>query len=130
MLSVTGAAVLALLISGCSAAAPQAAPTPTSIAIGKASTIEDVRDAFIDAGGVCNWEQTDVVKAATASGECSSHTVIMLFSDRSERETVVSNLQQFKLEGGLTLLVGENWVINSPEAEDMQSQLGGEWVDE
>jgi len=117
-----------LLLAGC-AAEPESTPTPTSVALGRASTIEQVRDAFIHAGGVCNWEQTDQVIAATASGECSDSTVIMLFDDRADRETVVSGMQSLRMEDRrLTLLVGENWVINSAEAEDMQTNLGGEWV--
>lgn len=128
-LSVAAAALL-LALTGCTSA-PAADPTPTSAELGKVSTVEEVRDAFIDAGGVCNWKQTDRVTVATASGECSSKTVIMLFDDRSDRETVVSNLQALKLDDSeLTLLVGENWVINSPDAETMASTLGGEWVTE
>src|SRR3546814_20057911 len=86
LLNATGAAALTLIIAGCSVGTSESTPRPTAAAIGKASTIEEVRDAFIEAGGVCNWEQTDVVKAATASGTCSSKTFIMLFTDRSERE--------------------------------------------
>lgn len=128
-LSVASTALL-LALTGCTGA-PAADPTPTPTELGKVSTIEQVRDAYIDAGGVCNWEQTDVVTAATASGTCSSSTVIMLFTDRTERETVVANLRAFKMDDrDLTLLVGENWIINSPEAEDMQSELGGEWLTE
>jgi hypothetical protein len=122
---------LVVALAGCSAPGATATPTPTTQALGKVSAIDEVRDAFIEAGGVCNWEQTDQVTAATASGECSSKTVIMLFDDRAERETVVTNLQTLKMtDSDLTLLVGENWVINSPDAEAMQDELGGEWVTE
>ena len=120
------------LLTSCSAGSSvTSTPTPTTQPIGKASTIDEVRDAFIAAGGVCNWTQDDRVTVATASGVCSDSTVIMLLDDRSDREKMVSNLQSLKLaDRDLTLLVGENWVINSPSAEDMQAELGGEWVSE
>lgn len=121
---------LGLTLTGCSAASSaESTPTPTVAPLGKVTSIDTVRDAFMDAGGVCNWKQTDKVTVATASGECSKDTVIMLFTDREDRETVVTNLQSLRLDGHeLTLLVGENWIINSPEAEAMQDELGGEWV--
>jgi PBP1b-binding outer membrane lipoprotein LpoB len=126
---------LAILLSGCAVSAPGAsatpAATPTTEPLGRVSIIDEVRDAFIDQGGVCNWDHSDHVTAATASGKCSDQSVIMLFADQEDRDSVVGTLQSFKLEDSdLTLLVGENWIINSPEAEEMQATLGGEWITE
>ncbi|MDT3331387.1 hypothetical protein Q9S78_11980 [Microbacterium sp. KSW-18] len=123
----TTAVMVALLIgsaTGCTAQTPE----PEQTQLGRISTIDELKDAFIDAGGVCNWKQTDVVTDATASGECSDQTVLMLFADMDEKEELVSFLSEGSISEP-TILVGENWVINSPEAEDMQGALGGEWVD-
>lgn len=102
--------------------------------LGKVSTIDEVVDAFTAAGGVCNWKQDDVVDEAVASGNCSDAAVISIYANSDDRDQSIENNRAiFELLGAeveLNLLVGENWIINSPEAESMQSALGGEWVAE
>ncbi|MGA6128854.1 MULTISPECIES: hypothetical protein [unclassified Microbacterium] len=121
------AALLIGTTAGCSAQSAQPQETEQQ-ELGRISTIDELKDAFIDAGGVCNWKQTDVVTDATASGECSDQTVLMLFANTDEKDELVSFLSEGTISEP-TLLVGENWVINSPEAEAMQETLGGDWID-
>jgi len=122
-------AMLGLLLSagflatGCASSEPDTAPTH----LGKVSTIEEVRDAFIAAGGVCNWNQNDVVLDATASGTCSDQTVIMLFADPADKTAVVARLGSL-ISTDLHLLVGENWIINSKEAVELADKIGGKVV--
>jgi hypothetical protein len=117
--------LLALTLSACSGVAAQTGPTP----IGKVSTIEQVRDAFIAAGGVCNWKQDDRVDDATASGTCSDQTVIMLFANPDDKAMVANRLSEVLAGVGTHLLVGDNWIINSPEAVKMQKEIGGKVVE-
>lgn len=118
------AAVIGMLaIAGCSAPAPE--PEETSAGVGKITTIDQLVDAAIDAGMVCNWEQTDVVSDAVASGACSDDTSLMMFGDSAATQNRADEL------AGLVkspLLVGENWIINSSVGADLQPKLGGELV--
>lgn len=130
--ALTVAVLLSLSAAGCAATeteSPTPTPSPTATGLGKVSTIDELRDAFIAEGGVCNWNQTDVVRDATASGDCSDQTVLSIYADVADRDLVVDRLVSFGLDE-LTLLVGDNWIINSPEAESMQPALGGEWIDD
>lgn len=117
--------VSAGLLFGCSAGSTE---------LGKVSTIDEVVEAFVEAGGVCNWKQTDEVRLAVASGTCSDSTVISIY-ENTDKRTKALNAQRdivllFEPENStpLAALAGENWVINSPEAESMQEALGGTWI--
>lgn len=119
------ALTLTAALAGCMAVgAPTATMTPnTSATLGKVSTIAQLVKAYTDAGGVCNWKQTDVVKGAVASGTCSSAAVLSIYNSGADRDKVVKNVQSLPIES--TLLVGENWIINATDAPGMASKLGG-----
>lgn len=76
--------------------------------------VEDLRNAFVAAGGSCEqYDRTDVVEAAAESADCDSDTVLMYFTDVGDRVATVATLGAF----GSDLLAGDNWVINSDLAE-------------
>lgn len=125
--ALTMCAAIALAVTGCSTSSPPES-SPTAAPLGKVSTIEDLRDAYIEAGGVCNWDQTDVVTGAVASGNCSDKSVLMLFADSADRTAAVARMGSMT-EFEKHLLVGENWIINAPDVADVQEKLGGKVVD-
>lgn len=95
-------------------------------------SIEDLRDAFVDAGGNCpEFSVTDPSDLATSSARCSSSTVIAIYPDH---DAVLAQIDKVKgsglsgLIGDSTRLIGENWMINAPDLEQIQKELGGEIV--
>ena len=90
-----------------------------------------LRDAYVAAGGECDdWAQTNVVKLAAESGTCGDDMVLSTFANESDRDSTVSTLKELmELIGGVKLLVGPNWIINSDEAPRLQPKLGGTIVD-
>lgn len=134
----------ALALAGCggtTSAGPTASatPTPTSTVTappangGTFPTVVALKNAFVKAGGACPaFNQTNRVKLAAESAECSTNTVISTYissSDISELIQVNKKLNaEIKSSGGNSWLVGENWVINSPTAAQMQEKLGGKVV--
>lgn len=120
---------IALMLSGCSAgpksmeASGSAATYPSTY-----RSVEELRDAFVRAGGSCDhWEQDNVVKAAAESGRCSESNVLSIYTSKAEVDRAV---QLFKSLGSIDakLLVGENWIINDPAVGDLPEEFGGTFV--
>lgn len=111
-----------LLLAGCSSnASPK--PTPTKPKASYSSVVE-LRDAFVKAGGSCpNWVQADRVKLAAQSGDCSGNVVLSTYLSTDLRDEAVTTLKSFG--SGIHLLVGKNWVINTPNPESFTEKLGG-----
>lgn len=93
------------------------------------STIEDLRDAVEGAGVECTaWSERTESMYAAAGADCTSATVLLLFTSTSQRDQQVSVLKGITIDDdGQPLLVGPNWVINSDLAtlEVLQPTLGG-----
>ena len=115
------AAVLALC--GCASSGPAEGSSYGSI--------DDLVSAYVAAGGDCsNWEQTNVVTLAAESGACNSSTSLSTFSNQSDRDASVDNIKSLSgLIGGVVLLVGPNWITNSPDADQFRDELGGTLID-
>lgn len=111
-----------LVLTGCSTDSDAATPSGE---LGKITTIDQLVDAAIEAGMVCNWEQTDKVGNAVASGSCSDSTVLMMFEDNAAARAQAEIIYAFSEEAQL---VGENWVINSKIGAELQPKLGGELI--
>lgn len=123
-------ASMALLLAGCAVATPAKTPTP----IGPTpnahySTVVALKKAFEQAGGYCpDWVQNDNVTSAAQSGDCTEHTTLMIFTSTDDRDQVVANNKSFASYGEgipINLLVGENWIINTPNPDQFAEQLGG-----
>lgn len=119
------ALIVVLALAGCSAPAPEPEETPAGL--GRITTIDQLVDAAVDAGLICNWDQTDVVRGAVASGACSDESVLMMFQDHADAKAVVDGIAGVTEE---PLLFGENWVVNSKMNEELQAVLGGELVED
>jgi hypothetical protein len=119
-------AALVLSLSGCAADASSSSSTaPTKTAPPATfDTVLELRDAFVAAGGDCEeWQQGDRVTLAAQSGDCDTNTVLSVYLSESSRDQVITNLKSMT---AVHLIVGENWIINTPAADDDYSaDLGG-----
>lgn len=100
---------------------------------GTYAEVSGLRDAAVDAGLDCQaWELTsnptsDLI--GSGSGSCSSSAMLTIYEEGippQGMESVVDSLQE--AGAGYSFLVGENWVIISPDAEDLQDHLGGKLI--
>lgn len=121
------ALTLSAALSGCatqsaSSASKSIAPKPKSTY----STVIELRDAFIAAGGDCpDWQMTNRVKLAAQSGECSGSVVLSTYLSASTRDEVILALKGVSDPGAVHLLVGENWIINTKAPEGLVDKMGG-----
>lgn len=130
-----------LALTGCTTVGPDAEPlppatpvataTPTAIAApadgGTFATVEALRDTYVEAGGRCDeWDQSNIVTAAAESADCDADTVLSTYTSVADRDGIVNYLKEYgEGIGGVTLLVGGNWIINSEDAREVQPGLGG-----
>lgn len=136
-------ALMALLLSSCSSDAedssqgdqgstPSASPSPTPTPDARYGTVEQLRDAAVLAGFECRrWRLTNKVQTAAQSGECSATSVFSTYSSGRDLQAALRDLRMFDelfAEEDMAIeprLIGPNWIINAPEAADLQPQLGG-----
>lgn len=110
-----------------------AAPTPTPTELGAVGSVADLKDAAVAAGFDCpSWEQSNHMPAAAESGTCTDDDVFSTYTSQADRDEVVDFLKENLSGTGieLTLLVGENWIINSDTAAELEPELGGVLVKE
>ncbi|PNH86080.1 hypothetical protein CXZ05_02960 [Arthrobacter sp. AFG20] len=92
-----------------------------------------MHDAYVAAGGDCaNLNQTNNVKLAAESGTCNDQTVISTYISTADVSQLIQNNkalnEELDFHSDGVWLTGQNWVINSPDAPDMQEKLGGRLV--
>lgn len=86
--------------------------------------VEDLKDALVAEGFPCpEWEQSDVVSFAATSGSCDDTSVLSVFLSDSAKEEVIQNQKALNDLGG-HLVVGKNWILNTPDAEAWAEKLG------
>lgn len=123
--SIVVVAVSTVLLAGCSLIPGAGGPKVFH-------TVGDLKRAYTDAGGECSgWEQDNKVKTAKQSGTCGSDVVLMVFSSKADADgTVSAQKAMFGALGNQSyeLLVGQNWIVNSPDAEKVKKDLGGKIV--
>lgn len=128
-----------MALSGCgSSSSVSPSPTPTETRPpadgGTYGTVAELKDAFVEAGGSCpEFNQTNRVKLAAESAECSSKAVLSTYLSSSDISQLIQtnkelNEQLKSTVKGNSWLVGQNWVINSPEATQLREKLGGKVV--
>lgn len=104
--------------------------SPTSTITGEATaydSLEELRDLYVEAGGECpEWELLDPGDYAAEAGRCSDQVVITVYQDPTQIDEVVQSALDLIVE--THLLVGENWIINTPDPEEFVDALGGEVV--
>jgi len=119
--------VVILLLTGCTVSNNVAIEKPKE---NKYSSLTDLKQAFIDAGGQCwGWELVNIddFKDRIGQGECDSKTVLILYKDNvNTREGAVS-FRSFLLglKFKVNLLFGDNWMINSDQVEIVYPKMGG-----
>jgi hypothetical protein len=120
------AAILVSSLAGCAATAESA---PTSVPVEPAppatfDTVDDLRSAYVDAGGECSeWRQTDVITLAAQSGQCDADTVLSIYLSESNRDEVIAGMKSIL---AVHLIVGENWILNTDAEDDsFATELGG-----
>ncbi len=107
-----------------------ASPSPTVTPDARYATVEELKDAAVAAGYECaQWTQTDAVQLASSSGSCSDDDLFSVYAGSGERDdqresdaALLEGLEEFPPPE----LVGENWIIRTPEADRLQAALGGE----
>lgn len=141
------AVLTALAISACSSEvssidaptieqseAGDAAAPETQQALGSVSSVQDLQEAFLAAGGDCDGDLEDInnVKSALGSGVCSgSGTVLTIYVGHDAAEGAVTTLMGMMDRIGSTMILGENWAINPAgndldHADEIATALGGQ----
>ena len=125
------ATAAALLLVGCSSAPEQEEEVETAPAtLGYVESIDELHDAYVNAGGVCNREERDPGQFYKESIDCADDAVLLTFATTRDRDEQVAVYDEMtSLLGPKTLLVGDNWILNAPDAIEMQSALGGQVVE-
>lgn len=89
----------------------------------------ELRDAAVDAGLPCpRWRQTDRYEVAAEFGKCSGATALSTYSTSADLQEAVTTLRALNLplgEEATPILVGANWIIQSPHVPKIAGRLGG-----
>jgi hypothetical protein len=94
------------------------------------NTLNELRDAAVASGFECSGWTTTPAPNGWQRGDCSD-SVLALFPDKDVRDDAVDALQRMHdiaKTDAYPVLVGENWLINSPQAPDLQDAMGGDVV--
>lgn len=84
-------------------------------------SVAGLRDAFIATGYDCpDWRRTDRVKLVLQSGSCSGSDVLSIYTGSE----AVQQLKSISLDG-VHLVVSEDWIIDTKQAEAIAAVLGG-----
>lgn len=107
--------------------------TPPPADGGSYSSLEELQQAYIDAGGDCaSLDHANNVTLAAESGNCNEDTVISTYLSPEMAQEVIQNNKALNEELGYESdsmwLVGQNWIINSPDAAETQEEMGGQLV--
>lgn len=113
------------LLAGCSGRG-EAVPAATGEAT-EFATVEDLRDAYVAAGGTCDaWEEVDPGDYDATAGRCSDSVVMAVYANPDELTAAVERSQNLAVQ--THLLVGENWMLNVENPQDFVDALGGTTV--
>jgi hypothetical protein len=98
--------------------------------VNKFSSLTDLKQAFVDAGGQCwGWELVNVndFKNKIGQGECDSKTVLILYKDNVNTLDEAVRFRSFLLDlkFKVNLLFGDNWMINTDQVEIAYPKMGG-----
>lgn len=125
---IAAAALTLLLLTGCVAKQGPTEPPPSQPETGnkpeRYATVAALRDAMIESGYHCpRWVQSDNVTKALQSGSCNDNDVLSIYLDSAAVQSSIEVLKGMDAE--VTLAVGENWIVNSPDAEAVSQMIGG-----
>jgi hypothetical protein len=119
------AASVGALWAGCSGGG-ESVPSVTGDAT-EFSTVEELRDAYVAAGGTCEaWEEIDPGDYDAKAGRCSDSVVMAVYANPDELAAAVDRSKNLAVQ--THLLVGENWLLNVDNPQDFVDALGGTTV--
>jgi hypothetical protein len=111
-------------------------PTPTAAGQKTYSDIDALHEAFVAAGGTCKDFFKPQLKNALpkATGKCGTESgaaTMYLLWDSADRDQLVESNRAMAPVAKLpiNMVVGDWWVIESPEAAKVAEALGGTLVD-
>jgi hypothetical protein len=111
-------------------------PTPTAAGQRTYSDIDALHEAFVAAGGTCKDFFKPQLKNALpkAMGKCGTESgaaTMYLLWDSADRDQLVETVQATSPVAKLpvNLVVGDWWVLDSPDAAKVAKALGGKLVD-
>lgn len=116
------------LLMSCSQAPENELEQPGSLTF---ETLEEFKSAFVGAGGQCwGWaieEIPDGDKGLIGRGVCDDKTALMLFAKDYDvmKDALTVRKSLLSLEMGVSLLVGDNWMLNSDQVQFVQEKMGG-----
>ncbi len=130
----TGLVALGLVVAGLAACSGgQIVPSPepaSSPGVGTTyETLDDLRDAFVAAGGACeHWTLVPVPPAEGMDvGSCDDDAALVLLRGPDETRLHVSELKEGSEMSGFggEFLFGPNWIVNARECAGLAPAMGG-----
>ena len=121
-LIVPAALTAVLLLAGCSSADSEPA---------EYDTVEDLRAAFVGAGGTCDsWEAGTAVGAWAQYGNCGElgdpdEAVLSIYTSDDDLQSSVDGVKDSGAENMTQMLVGPNWIIQAADVAKVRETLGG-----
>ncbi len=139
ILAIFAAMTLLMVLGACSSdESADDASSPTSVATSDPAgatygTVEELKDAAVAAGLKCStWTLNDPGPNVAGVGECDEMESILAIylSDDAKQDTVDALVKSCEMAAGAglpcpPLLVGPDWIINSPQSVELQPALGG-----
>lgn len=119
-----------MVLSGCSSN-----PTASKAELVSFQTLDDLKAAFVSAGGSCpSWSENDDIQAAAQSGICRNGVTLSTYlngADLLGEVKLLRDLASGADDGSGTakrteLLIGSNWLVAGPSIRDLQAKLGGQ----
>lgn len=101
-----------------------APPEPSVTPDARYATATELKDALVEAGYQCRrWREDNAVRTAASSGICSDADTLMVFATDADLNEQVDIYQEF--DGLGPYLIGPNWIVNAPDADQYVDELGG-----
>lgn len=124
--------VATTLLSGCAifgvtageAAAPMETGPPADG--GSYATIHELRDAVVEAGFACpDWRSHNNGDHNMVGASCSDNLVMAIYMDDAQQQEQLDVWEGFSEFLEMTVLVGDNWTVNTDDAEALRREMGG-----
>lgn len=121
------AAVGALALTACADPATQDVANEPPPPPARYTAVSELRDAVVSAGVSCpTYNVLRQPAHAAEAAECSDATMLLIFASDEDKQANIDDIAAFSQLVEVTLLVGENWIVNSMPAElDKLGALGG-----
>lgn len=134
LLVVVTVAVIGLLASGAIWLSTRSSSSHTPPGPASYGTVEQLRQAAVNAGYVCpHWHQDNVVKLAAESGACSDNDVFTTYASTGDLQAQLDSdkaVAQVELQANVdpgVALVGPNWMVRGADGpiRALQRSIGG-----